>query len=60
MFDYIVSGVVVAAFLLVIATDAGWIDRSERERDEAPDRALQLIGLGPGMSVADGGLERAT
>jgi predicted methyltransferase len=36
-----------------IATDVAWLDRAEREREEAPDRALALIGITPGMSVAD-------
>lgn len=36
-----------------IATDAGWLDRSERETEENPELALDLIGIGPGMSVAD-------
>ena len=38
-----------------IATDATWMDRPERQRDEAPGRAMQLIGLTPGMSAADVG-----
>lgn len=38
-----------------IATDATWMDRPERLREEAPDRALRLIGLTSGMSVADVG-----
>jgi predicted methyltransferase len=38
-----------------IATDAAWMDRPERQREEAPDRALQLLGIAPGMSVADVG-----
>jgi ubiquinone/menaquinone biosynthesis C-methylase UbiE len=36
-----------------MATSAEWMDRAEREREEAPDRALALIGVTPGMSVAD-------
>src|SRR5262249_2012177 len=36
-----------------IATDARWLDRPEREREETPDRALALIGITPGISVAD-------
>jgi len=36
-----------------IATDARWLDRSAREQEEAPDRALALIGIRPGMTVAD-------
>jgi SAM-dependent methyltransferase len=38
-----------------IATDAGWLDRRGREQQEEPDRALELIGIGPGMVVADVG-----
>jgi ubiquinone/menaquinone biosynthesis C-methylase UbiE len=32
---------------------APWLDRSEREMEEAPDKALDAIDLRPGMSVAD-------
>ena len=38
-----------------IATDSSWLDRAAREREEAPERALALIGLRPGMVVADVG-----
>jgi predicted methyltransferase len=38
-----------------IATDAGWLDRATREHEEAPERALQLIGIRPGMMIADVG-----
>jgi SAM-dependent methyltransferase len=38
-----------------IATDASWLDRSTREREEAPSQALQLIDIRPGMVVADVG-----
>lgn len=38
-----------------IATDSGWLDRVSREGEEAPDQALQLIGIHPGMVVADVG-----
>jgi predicted methyltransferase len=38
-----------------IATDAGWLDRVTREQEEAPDQALQLVGLRPGWVVADVG-----
>ena len=38
-----------------IATDAGWLERASRQREEAPEQALMLIGLRPGMIVADVG-----
>src|SRR4029077_20363627 len=38
-----------------IATDAKWMDRAERDEEEQPDRALELIGITPGMIVADVG-----
>ena len=38
-----------------IATDARWLDRTTREQEEAPEQALALIGLRPGMVVADVG-----
>jgi len=38
-----------------IATDAGWLDRITREQEEAPEQALDLIGVAPGMVVADVG-----
>jgi len=34
---------------------ADWLERSEREKEEAPDAALDLIGIQPGMIVADVG-----
>jgi ubiquinone/menaquinone biosynthesis C-methylase UbiE len=37
------------------AAGAGWLDRSEREREEQPDKALDFIGIRPGMTVADVG-----
>jgi len=37
------------------AAGAGWLDRSERETEEAPDKALDLLSLRPGMIVADVG-----
>ena len=36
-----------------VATDAGWMDRAVREQEEAPAQALALIGIRPGMVVAD-------
>jgi len=36
-----------------IATDAQWMDRASREDEEQPERALDLIGITPGMIVAD-------
>ena len=38
-----------------IATDQAWLERTAREGEEAPDRALALIGITPGMTVADVG-----
>ncbi|MGO9602359.1 MAG: class I SAM-dependent methyltransferase [Candidatus Binataceae bacterium] len=38
-----------------ITTNPNWLDRSEREREEDPERALDLIGITPGMIVADVG-----
>jgi predicted methyltransferase len=38
-----------------IATDASWLDRASRQQEEAPEEALTLIGLRPGMIVADVG-----
>jgi ubiquinone/menaquinone biosynthesis C-methylase UbiE len=32
---------------------ADWLDRSEREVEEAPDKALDIIGIRPGSTVAD-------
>jgi ubiquinone/menaquinone biosynthesis C-methylase UbiE len=34
---------------------AAWLDRSERDAEEQPDKALDAIGLRPGMVVADVG-----
>jgi len=38
-----------------IATDQGWLDRAAREQEEAPEHAPDLIGISPGMVVADVG-----
>jgi ubiquinone/menaquinone biosynthesis C-methylase UbiE len=35
------------------ASGAAWLDRSERETEEAPDEALDLIGVKKGSSAAD-------
>ena len=32
---------------------ADWLERSERETEEQPDKALDALGLKPGMTVAD-------
>lgn len=37
------------------AAGAGWLDRSERDREEQPNKAIDLIGIQPGMTVADVG-----
>jgi ubiquinone/menaquinone biosynthesis C-methylase UbiE len=34
---------------------APWLDRGERETEEAPEKALDEIGIRPGMTVADVG-----
>lgn len=36
-----------------MATNGAWMDRRERSIEEEPDRALALIGIEPGMTVAD-------
>jgi predicted methyltransferase len=36
-----------------IATNTDWMDRPSREQEEKPDEALALIGIRPGMVVAD-------
>jgi SAM-dependent methyltransferase len=38
-----------------LATDANWLERSEREKEEQPERALELIGIEQGLVVADVG-----
>ena len=37
------------------AAGAGWLDRPEREAEEAPEQALDAIGIRPGMIIADVG-----
>lgn len=37
------------------ASGSGWLDRPERESEESPDKAIELLGLRPGMTVADVG-----
>ena len=37
------------------AAGAGWLERSEREQEESPDKAIQALGLKPGMTAADVG-----
>lgn len=32
---------------------AGWLERDEREREEAPSRAIEALELKPGMVIAD-------
>src|SRR5215212_4110352 len=32
---------------------AGWLERAEREDEEAPSKAIDLLELKPGMAVAD-------
>src|SRR4029077_8266709 len=34
---------------------ANWLDRTARSQEEKPDRAMELIGIMPGMVVADVG-----
>jgi ubiquinone/menaquinone biosynthesis C-methylase UbiE len=38
-----------------LATDADWLERAERQQEEDPDRALDLIGITEGLVVADVG-----
>jgi ubiquinone/menaquinone biosynthesis C-methylase UbiE len=37
------------------ASGASWLDRSERDAEEAPDEALDIIGIKKGSAVADVG-----
>jgi len=34
---------------------AGWLERAERDSEEAPDVALDALGIQPGMTIADVG-----
>jgi len=36
-----------------IATNVSWLDRATRDQEEAPEQALALIDIRPGMTVAD-------
>ena len=38
-----------------MATNGAWMDRPDRAREESPDRALALIGIASGATVADVG-----
>jgi ubiquinone/menaquinone biosynthesis C-methylase UbiE len=38
-----------------VYTGATWLDRIERDAEEQPDRAVELLGITPGMVVADVG-----
>jgi ubiquinone/menaquinone biosynthesis C-methylase UbiE len=46
-----VSGRRIAA--VMDARGAAWLDRPEREREEAPSRAVAALGIRPGQTVAD-------
>ncbi len=46
-----VSGRVLAPTMSVAG--AGWLERPEREDEEAPSKAIDALGLAPGMVVAD-------
>lgn len=46
-----VSGRILAPVMGVAG--AGWLERSEREQEEAPSRAIDALDLKPGMVVAD-------
>ncbi len=46
-----VSGRVFAPVMGVAG--AGWLERAEREEEEAPSQAIEALGLAPGMVVAD-------
>jgi ubiquinone/menaquinone biosynthesis C-methylase UbiE len=46
-----VSGRVIAP--VMSAAGADWLERSERESEESPAKAVALLGLRPGMTVCD-------
>jgi len=46
-----VSGRVIAP--VMSAAGADWLERTERESEESPTRAVALLGLKPGMTVCD-------
>ncbi|HEX7284211.1 MAG TPA: methyltransferase domain-containing protein [Vicinamibacterales bacterium] len=46
-----VSGRVFAPVMGVAG--AGWLERTEREREEAPSKAIEALDLKPGMVIAD-------
>jgi ubiquinone/menaquinone biosynthesis C-methylase UbiE len=46
-----VSGRVFAPVMGVAG--AGWLDRAEREQEEAPSKAIEALDLKPGMVIAD-------
>lgn len=46
-----VSGRVFAPVMGVAG--AGWLERAEREAEEAPSKAIEALGLTPGMVIAD-------
>lgn len=46
-----VSGRVFAPVMGVAG--AGWLERAEREAEEAPSKAIEALGLTPGMAIAD-------
>lgn len=48
-----ISGRVYAGAMDV--SGASWLDRTEREREEAPEKALKILGIQPGSIVADVG-----
>jgi ubiquinone/menaquinone biosynthesis C-methylase UbiE len=46
-----VSGRVLAPVMGVAG--AGWLERAEREQEEAPSKAIESLDLKPGMAIAD-------